>query len=483
MNDYRQRFNRFIDRGVEYAIRNPRIAFKAANLASKVVVNSGLKAAYDAGRAVGSGINKITSFSKSEMPATGKRMLVTPKSLPKRRRSSTSSASSGRLGLLIDPTFKSRIGKAKRNKMNIINTGNAVPMAGKKFKKTKKVNRKSPFNKALYGCLLQNEQNDVITSNTNAWLTQAAPVILFKKTIWYSFVRHIFNRLDINVTSYTDVIPITTLGDGSIAQVCDFNFIYWTVSSSAASNLAVPFTTGTTSYSGLGEALLTAMDALHYSNAEGLQFQDIQVRWTSGGTRFSTKTFDCSHCIFSGYWRNDLSIQNTTLTSDATGTTATDSVTANPVEVVMYKGKGTGPLAEIARRGNYAGLLSDDNLGYRTYAPSTSSAIGNEPLPTAAFGNCKRTGKDVIQPGAIKKSYMKQVVKSNLWKLYSVLSGKTVSTLAYKRIGTYITFAFDKMVTKAVDNVVSISFEVNQQTGGKITNSFKAKVVPFVTSA
>lgn len=485
MNDYRYRFNRFVDRGIDYAIGNPRVAFKAANMASKVVINSGLKAAYDAGRAVGHRIDKVISFSKSDMPVTPKQRknsLPTPPRSGKRRYS-TSSSISGVTPMVIDSQqFKRQIVKGRKRK-SFSTTGNAIPSYGRKFKKTVKIKRKASINKSLYGCLLQNEQNDVITSNTNAWITQAAPIILLKKSIWYSFVRHIFNKLDVNVTSYVDAIPITCLGDGSVAQVCDFNFIYWTVSSSAASNVAVPFTTGTTSFNSLGDLMLAAMDNLHYLNAEGLQFQDVQVRWTSGGTRFATKSFDCSHCMFSGYWKNDMSIQNTTLTSDATGTTATDSVTANPVEVVMYKGKGTGPLAEIARRGNYAGLLSDDNLGYRIYAPSTSSAIGNEPLPTAAFGNCRRTGKDVIQPGSIKKSKMQQTINSNLWKLYSVLSGKTISSLAYKRIGMYTTFSFDKMVTKAVDNVVSISFEVNQEAGGRIKNSFRAKVVPFVTSA
>jgi len=471
MYEFRRNVARGVDRlieyGIERAIADPGLVNSAINVGKKFVRNS-------ASRLALYGVKKAVEY--------------------KRRQDAKKSISENDMYLPITP--KSLKGSVKRKlsftkaptgftKKRVVSTGTlrGTGSYSGKFKKMKKANKKIVANKALYGCLIQNESNASITSPTVAYITQATPILMLKKAMVFSLIKHIFNRMNILFTAYTDVIPKEAFGDGASVQTVNFQVKYYLTTSGTLSSFIETFSTDLTTYEQLGNGIVAALDALFVNNPAGIQFESVCVYWSFGGIKFPARWFDINHCKFQGFARNSMTFQNTTLTSDTVGTTATDSVTANPLEVTMYGGSGTGPLSEISKRGNFTSFISNGTLGYVSYAPSSSVAVGNEPFPSAVIGNCSRVGKSVIQPGAIKKSPMMKKYSGNFWKLYTRLVGTATGDIQYLKVGTYKLFAFDKIVTKAIDNVCAVSFEVNQEAGGTVTNLFRPKMNPLVTSS
>lgn len=354
----------------------------------------------------------------------------------------------------------------------------------------KKISRKAKRagKKIVSGAQIQIENNfESNTATTTQYITFATPTQYVMKVMVMAIIKRIWSKLNLTIEAWTDIIPILDLGDGSIAQVATLVVYYYRADNSTLLSINTNFTTGTTTFNQLVDSLVANLGDIYSGSTvlvNEIQINNISLQWVSGGTRFPRKQFYCQNWKINGYMSHAYHVQNITLNSDAVAGTSTTTVNTNPLSVKLYKGKGTGPLPDVARRGNFPGLIAKADIGSSTYAPTSSFANGNEPFPFHNFKNIKMMSKSVLNPGDIKNGVIKIKLRGSFWKLFQKLSVTYNSAITnvsrYVPIGYFHTLCFDKIVTKTNDNNIVVSRESNINIGCYISGFDKAATAPYV---
>lgn len=472
MNDYRYRFNRAIDRGVEYFARNPTHIHRVGQVGAKIIHASINKAGRDFahyGRKLyNHASNKLNSFSKMKRKAP-----PSPPKTPKKK----AKFDSGQ--------FKRQMA-AKKGKVVKVVKKTVVPKHTKgvdKMNSLHKIKKKDLFNKGSTNVYLDRETSATATGTTSVWMTFAANINDWKVCMFNSMIRDIFSKIDINFVSYSDVIGIQYFGDGSVSQTIRLEFTYWTVIAAVpVTNTAVTFVTGTTTYSQLALSLINEINTAMISNSDGIQFECVRIAWNAGGVRFPTREFNIAHMTYTGQQKLRGKIQNATLATNVTNPTDVDNIDDNPLEIVRYSGKGTGAKTQISRRNGFVGYMTSLFTGFGSYSPVTSTDMGQAPLSPDAFVNCTKKGTDIIAPGEIKTVEETYVVKSmNFWKLYNILAARQSATFEFVDFGKYHLMYFDKLVNKGgTTSNVTLKWDLNHITTGYCKNTYKSKINPVV---
>ncbi|AIF34795.1 capsid protein [Sewage-associated circular DNA virus-1] len=179
----------------------------------------------------------------------------------------------------------------------------------------------------------------------------------------------------------------------------------------------------------------------------------------------------------------EISIQNRTKGAIAgTGDTETDRVDSQPLQGKLYEFNGGVP--KERQKGN--GLLTEvEALGISL---NRAAQIGNEykePPPAKHFSNVSKVANQKLQPGSIKRHYLKWYARgfvNNLVNRWSSKQNPTFGQTVVASPGKCAMFAFEEVLNSGSSNLITVSYEVDKKCGAKLITAKAAPMKPLYTS-
>lgn len=153
-----------------------------------------------------------------------------------------------------------------------------------------------------------------------------------------------------------------------------------------------------------------------------------------------------------------------------------NDVSNNPLIGRQYIGKGAG---------FYPKRREDPQLNYQSFFPDLTEGVilaesahnmpddTQKPVPGTYFKNCKKSSRVTLNPGAIKKHFLKTMLRMscqrfnarflNAWLTYSLGTTPPIQKAIQLNVGNCAMFGLEKLLNSRRDEgLVSVAWELNQ---------------------
>lgn len=345
----------------------------------------------------------------------------------------------------------------------------------KKFKKPQRKVRKNPKT-ATTGMEYRKESGGTITDPHTVYVGHSSIATDTLLVAWMgAIVRALYQKAGRSFDNWND-----NMSSGYTIKLSYFDTASSTSSSSFEAN------TGGISYHQLIINLLTAMRVSH-TTARIIEFREALMFRSVDGDRMSYIKLDSASINIS--CSSSLTVQNRTLagvsaTADVDDNVGTN-ISNNPLRFRSYEGKGNGfvPAERIDGDVSYIPFIGTQAMGVITNTSALSAPrAGLEPPPAWYFKGTQKTGKGVVDPGNIHKSFVKTNTKMSFAKFaLSLASQIDASSVDHTPMGSVRMFALEKVLNSRVgENSVSVGWEIDYKVHVSISYSDKCAIPAYV---
>lgn len=328
---------------------------------------------------------------------------------------------------------------------------------------------KRQFNGACY----QGEITGTISDARCVYLTHSTAC---PKEMMTTFVMSLVKQVALAL-SYP--IPEWEGGRSSIFATGDIFYLWW-----RQSNFATVSATGSTYTVVAGD--VTFMDIVNNWTTTivnsmitgGIIFDGsfpVSVDFASSGQKpIKVNLLDAKINFFI---KSSMKIQNRTVAA-----AGDDEVDVNnvPISGRIYNGVGNGPV--LRNIGANSNLFNGVSFKNPAALAAGSVAQLSEPPAACDFTYCKRYGKVVLQPGAIKTCWLTSklnVLVANFWKKINQYYNGTNSYERFE-LGLFNTVAYEKVLGKlAAESDISVAYEVDYKIWATLKPNVQKFTLPF----
>lgn len=156
-----------------------------------------------------------------------------------------------------------------------------------------------------------------------------------------------------------------------------------------------------------------------------------------------------------------MKIQNRSINSGTIASNQSDQIDNSPVIGKMYNFNGSIAYQGGIMRPLVIPIAADGTTGTVNLVSGTSGGLPREPPSYNYFRNCKAGGGAVIDPGAIKVSYLSGKMGGSLNYILDKLSGYANANFRTTPFGKMRVFAFEKMINSDNAQPIRLFCEVN----------------------
>lgn len=177
-----------------------------------------------------------------------------------------------------------------------------------------------------------------------------------------------------------------------------------------------------------------------------------------------------------------ISIQNRTKGASAgTGDADLERVDSQPLQGTVYEFSGGVPKSRVmGYNENPMNHLSlNDGIALNRGAQFEDGY--REPPPARAFSNCTKHAKSILQPGTIKRHYLKWYARgyfNNLMGKWRASPNLTSAPLIAYCPGKSVVFCFEEVLNSGSANKITCSYEVDKKCGVKFITAKPTPMVP-----
>jgi len=179
-----------------------------------------------------------------------------------------------------------------------------------------------------------------------------------------------------------------------------------------------------------------------------------------------------------------LTVQNRTAAAESVGNLDLDRIDSQPLEVHVFEFSSGAPIAKVTRPGFEDQLNSGNTTGLKLMRVAEFSpnqvALQNAP-DSKIWKNCVQHTKSVLQPGQMKKTFIRKDYILNFKKFMSTLRVDAISgENMYRVSGKSQILHFSEALRTPSINKVTVFYERREELGMYLVS--KKQAAPFISS-
>jgi len=379
------------------------------------------------------------------------------------------------------PAFLRRSGVRSKNPVKSVGPVKFVQIAGAPkrpyssrgtLRKFKKPRRKVHVPKAAYkGMTITQETGGIVTDPNCLYVghSTGTPEQIYRAYMG-AVVKELFRQ---NGTQFGMWEELATISG-------EINCIYYSTPSSTAEGIVTIAYLSTDSYYQIVDAVVAALQAA-FGTAQPHEFVRFRISNSSGVSIILANKMKVMIDVSS-----TLVVQNETKSGTVSvPSTDIENITNNPIQGYSYEGSGNYfiPSARTNGDASYLPFRADQTSGVLTNTAAASlPEVGKEPPKPWFFLGTKRSGKVIIDPGNIKKSYLSTKRTMSI-KMFQKIFQDTITDTSQPvvRFGKVRMFSLEKVLNNRTgENDIQIGYEVQQRVSVSISYTNRAATADFV---